>query len=100
MHLTAKPHVTITNGTIFNGTSTPIKDKYASDEKELGDMMADFIQHKYQVSDTMTKISKDEPDDDNEFKKRQKIIEDANKLVSGKYCMITWDWWVEGPCFA
>ncbi|XP_033226769.1 ankyrin-3-like isoform X10 [Belonocnema kinseyi] len=76
-----KPHVTITNGTIFNGTSTPIKDKYASDEKELGDMMADFIQHKYQVSDTMTKISHDEPDDD-EFKKRQKIIEDANRLVS------------------
>ena len=52
-------------------------------------MMADFIEHKYQVSDTMTKIYQDEPDD--EFIKRQKIIEDANKLVSGKYCMITWE---------
>lgn len=82
MHLATGEHCTITNGTIPNGTSTPIKDKYASDEKDLGDMMADYIEHKCHVSDTMTKKSKDDADDDNI--KRQKVIEDANKLVSGE----------------
>lgn len=82
LHLTAKQHVTIANGTVFNGTSTPIKDKYASDEKELGDMMADFIEHKCHVTDTMSKKSRDEIDD--EEKKRQRVIADANKIVSGK----------------
>ncbi|XP_048513287.1 ankyrin-3-like isoform X21 [Athalia rosae] len=77
---TTGEHRTITNGTIPNGTSTPIKDKYASDEKELGDMMADFLAHKCHVSDTMTKKSKDDNDDDNI--KRQRVIADANKLVS------------------
>lgn len=76
--LTAKQHITITNG-----TSTPIKDKYASDEKELGDMMADFLEHKYHDSETMMKKSHDEIDDDN--KKRQQVLEDANKIVSGKF---------------
>ncbi|XP_043478904.1 ankyrin-2-like isoform X4 [Leptopilina heterotoma] len=76
-----KPHVTITNGTVFNGTSTPKKDKYASDEKEFEDMMADFIHHKYQESEPMTNISHDD-DDDDEFLKRQQIIADASKLVS------------------
>lgn len=84
LHLTAKPHVTITNGTVFNGTSTPKKDKYASDEKEFEDMMADFVQHKYQESEPMTNISHDDDDDDDEFLKRQQIIADASKLVSGK----------------
>ncbi|XP_058801309.1 titin homolog isoform X2 [Phymastichus coffea] len=73
---TPKQHITITNG-----TSTPIKDKYASDEKELGDMMADFLEHKYHSPETMVKKSRDENDDDN--KKRQQILEDANKIVSG-----------------
>ena len=81
MHLTANQHVTITNGTVFNGTSTPIKDKYASDEKEFGDMMADFIEHKYGDSDSLNKNLHIESDDD---KNREKVIEDANKLVSGK----------------
>lgn len=83
LHLTAKQHITITNGTVYNNaTSTPIKDKYASDEKELGDMMADFIEHKFHTTDTMVKKSRDEIDDDN--KKRQRVLEDANKIVSGK----------------
>lgn len=82
LHLTAKQHVTITNGTVYNATSTPIKDKYASDEKELGDMMADFIEHKYHTSDTVVKKTRDEIDDDN--KKRQRVLADANKIVSGK----------------
>lgn len=82
LHFTAKEHITITNGTVFNGTSTPIKDKYASDEKELGDMMADFLEHKCHASDTMSKKSRDELDDPD--KKRQKAIADANKIVSGK----------------
>ena len=82
LHSTAKQHVTITNGTVYNATSTPIKDKYASDEKELGDMMADFIQQKYHTSDTMMKKSREEIDEDN--KKRQKVIEDANRIVSGE----------------
>ncbi|XP_046140908.1 ankyrin-3-like isoform X13 [Osmia bicornis bicornis] len=77
---TPKQHVTITNGTVFNGTSTPIKDKYASDEKELGDVMADFLEHKCHVSDTMSKKSRDEIDD--EDKKRQRVIADANRIVS------------------
>ncbi|XP_046813611.1 ankyrin-3-like isoform X13 [Vespa crabro] len=76
----SKQHVTIANGTVFNGTSTPVKDKYASDEKELGDMMADFIEHKCHVTDTMSKKSRDELDD--EEKKRQRVIADANKIVS------------------
>ncbi|KAL0125581.1 hypothetical protein PUN28_004590 [Cardiocondyla obscurior] len=75
-----KEHVTITNGTVFNGTSTPIKDKYASDEKELGDMMADYLEHKCHTTDTMSKKSRDELDDPE--KKRQKAIADANKIVS------------------
>ncbi|XP_067209228.1 ankyrin-3 isoform X13 [Linepithema humile] len=75
-----KEHITITNGTVFNGTSTPIKDKYASDEKELGDMMADYLEHKCHVSDSMSKKSRDELDDPD--KKRQKAIADANKIVS------------------
>uniref|UniRef100_A0ABD2WV26 Death domain-containing protein n=1 Tax=Trichogramma kaykai TaxID=54128 RepID=A0ABD2WV26_9HYME len=78
---TAKQHGTITNGTIYNATSTPIKDKYASDEKELGDMMADFIEHKLHVSETMVKNSREDIDDDN--KKRQRVLEDANRIVSG-----------------
>lgn len=82
LHLTAKQHVTITNGTVFNGTSTPIKDKYASEEKELGDVMADFLEHKCHVSDTMSKKLRDELDDKD--KKRQRVIADANKIVSGK----------------
>lgn len=82
LHFTAKEHVTITNGTVFNGTSTPIKDKYASDEKELGDMMADYLEHKCHAADTMSKKSRDELDDPD--KKRQKAIADANKIVSGK----------------
>lgn len=73
--LTANQHVTITNGTVFNGTSTPIKDKYVSDEKEFGEMMNDFLDHKY-GADSM----KIEPDNKN----REQIIEDANRLVSGK----------------
>ena len=81
-HLTAKQHVTITNGTVFSGTSTPIKDKYASEEKELGDVMADFLEHKCHVADTMSKKLRDELDDKD--KKRQRVIEDANKIVSGK----------------
>lgn len=80
--MTAKQHVTITNGTVFNGTSTPIKDKYASEEKELGDVMADFLEHKCHVSDTMSKKLRDELDDKD--KKRQRVIADANKIVSGK----------------
>ncbi|XP_046489658.1 microtubule-associated protein futsch isoform X15 [Neodiprion pinetum] len=78
---TTEEHRTVTNGTIPNGTSTPIKDKYASDEKEFGDMMADFVEYKCHISDTMTKRSKDDADDDNI--KRQRVIEDANKIVSG-----------------
>ncbi|XP_006619672.1 ankyrin-3-like isoform X1 [Apis dorsata] len=76
----SKQHVTITNGTVFNGTSTPIKDKYASEEKELGDVMADFLEHKCHVSDTMSKKLRDELDDKD--KKRQRVIADANKIVS------------------
>lgn len=83
LHFTAKEHITITNGTVFNGTSTPIKDKYASDEKELGDMMADYLKQKCHVADTMSKKSRDELDDMD--KKRQKVIADANKIVSGKW---------------
>lgn len=83
MHFTAKQqHITITNGTVFNGTSTPIKDKYASEEKEIADDMAEFLEHKCHVTDTMSKRIRDEADDDN--KNRQKVIEDANRLVSGK----------------
>lgn len=82
LHSTAKQHVTITNGTVFNGTSTPIKDKYASEEKEFCDDMADYVAHKCQISDTMTKKSIDVGDDDDS--KRQRIYEDANKLVAGK----------------
>lgn len=82
LHFTAKEHITITNGTVFNGTSTPIKDKYASDEKELGDMMADYLEQKCHTTDTMSKKSRDELDDLD--KKRQKVIADANKIVSGK----------------
>lgn len=82
LHFTAKEHITITNGTVFNGTSTPIKDKYASDEKELGDMMADYLEHKCHTADMMSKKSRDEVDDAE--KKRQKAIADANKIVSGK----------------
>lgn len=82
LHFTAKEHVTITNGTVFNGTSTPIKDKYASDEKELGDMMADYLEQKCHATDTMSKMSRDELDDLD--RKRQKVIADANKIVSGK----------------
>lgn len=44
--------------------------------------MADFIEHKCHVTDTMSKKSRDELDD--EEKKRQRVIADANKLVSGK----------------
>ncbi|XP_011500173.1 PREDICTED: ankyrin-3-like [Ceratosolen solmsi marchali] len=77
---TTKQHVTITNGTVYNATSTPIKDKYASDEKDLGDTMADFIENKYRTTDTMVKKSRDEIDDDN--KKRQRVLADANKIVS------------------
>ncbi|XP_076752691.1 uncharacterized protein LOC143424501 isoform X1 [Xylocopa sonorina] len=77
---TPKQHVTITNGTVFNGTSTPIKDKYASEEKELGDVMADFLEHKCHVADTMSKKSRDELDDKD--KKRQRVIADANRIVS------------------
>ncbi|XP_054002809.1 ankyrin-3-like isoform X13 [Hylaeus anthracinus] len=73
-----KQHVTITNGTVFNGTSTPIKDKYASDEKELGDVMAEFLEKKCHVADTMSKKSRDELDED---EKRQRVIADANKIV-------------------
>ncbi|XP_044010729.1 ankyrin-2-like isoform X9 [Aphidius gifuensis] len=80
-------HITITNGTVFNGTSTPIKDKYASEEKELVDEMADFIEHKCHVNDTMTqKILEDDNDDDDDDKnekKLQRVIEDANKIVTG-----------------
>ncbi|XP_015589452.1 ankyrin-3 isoform X8 [Cephus cinctus] len=79
-HKQTDQHVTITNGTVFNGTSTPIKDKYASDEKELGDVMADFIEQKCNASDSMTKKLIDDPDDDN--KKRQRVMADANKIVS------------------
>ncbi|XP_044010733.1 ankyrin-3-like isoform X13 [Aphidius gifuensis] len=79
-------HITITNGTVFNGTSTPIKDKYASEEKELVDEMADFIEHKCHVNDTMTqKILEDDNDDDDDDKnekKLQRVIEDANKIVT------------------
>ncbi|XP_036146496.1 ankyrin-3 isoform X15 [Monomorium pharaonis] len=75
-----KEHITITNGTVFNGTSTPIKDKYASDEKELGDMMADYLEHKCHTTDTMSKKSRDELDDPEKI--RQKAIADANKIVS------------------
>lgn len=82
LHFTAKQHTTVTNGTVFNGTSTPIKDKYASDEKELGDVMADFLEHKYHTVDMMSKKSRDELDDPD--KKRQKVVADANKIVSGK----------------
>ncbi|XP_015113068.1 microtubule-associated protein futsch isoform X7 [Diachasma alloeum] len=78
---TKQQHITINGTTVFNGTSTPIKDKYASDEKELVDEMADFIEHKCHKTDTMTKRIRDEADDDN--KNRQKIIEDANRLVTG-----------------
>lgn len=46
-------------------------------------MMAEFIEHKYHTSDTMVKKSRDEIDDEN--KKRQKVLADANKIVSGKY---------------
>ncbi|XP_050450700.1 uncharacterized protein LOC126851115 isoform X21 [Cataglyphis hispanica] len=81
MHDKSKEHITITNGTVFNGTSTPIKDKYASDEKELGDMMADYLEQKCHMADTMSKKSRDELDDLD--KKRQKVIADANKIVSG-----------------
>lgn len=83
MHFTAKQqHITITNGTVFNGTSTPIKDKYASEEKQIADDMAEFLEYKCHVTDTMTKRTRDETDDDN--KNRQRVIEDANRLVSGK----------------
>lgn len=83
LHSTAKEqHVTITNGTVFNGTSTPVKDKYASDEKYLGDDMAEFLEQKYHVNDTMMKKTRDEIDDDN--KNRQWVIEDANRLVAGE----------------
>lgn len=92
LHFTAKEHITITNGTVFNGTSTPIKDKYASDEKELGDMMADFLEHKCHASDTMSKKSRDELDDPD--KKRQKAIADANKIVSGKLFEKRFEWMV------
>ncbi|XP_048261568.1 ankyrin-3 isoform X24 [Bombus terrestris] len=77
---TSIQHVTITNGTVFNGTSTPIKDKYASEEKELRDTMAEFLEHKCHVADTMSKKSRDEVDDKD--KKRQRVIADANKIVS------------------
>ncbi|XP_057337086.1 ankyrin-3-like isoform X14 [Microplitis mediator] len=77
---TKQQHITITNGTVFNGTSTPVKDKYASEEKDLGEDMAEFLQHKYHVTDTMTKKTRDEVDDDN--KNRQRVIEDANRLVT------------------
>ncbi|XP_011305414.1 ankyrin-2 isoform X4 [Fopius arisanus] len=81
-HKQTKPqHITINGTTVFNGTSTPIKDKYASDEKELVDEMADFLEHKCHKTDTMTKRIRDEADDDN--RNRQKIIEDANRLVTG-----------------
>ena len=79
-YFTAKHH--ISNGTIYNATSTPIKDKYASDEKELTDMMADFIENKFKNADSMTIKSRDEVDEDN--KKRQRVLADANKIVSGK----------------
>ncbi|KAK0094455.1 hypothetical protein PV326_010824, partial [Microctonus aethiopoides] len=78
---TKQQHITITNGTVFNGTSTPIKDKYASEEKEIADDMAEFLEYKCHVTDTMTKRTRDETDDDN--KNRQRVIEDANRLVSG-----------------
>ena len=98
LHFTAKEHITITNGTVFNGTSTPIKDKYASDEKELSDMMADYLEHKCHTTDTMSKKSRDEVDDPE--KKRQKAIADANKIVSGKWAWKRLEWTVrvEGPC--
>lgn len=67
---------------MFNGTSTPVKDKYASDEKDFGDEMAEFLEHKCQKTDTMTKRIRDEADIDN--RSREKIIEDANKLVTGE----------------
>ncbi|XP_076226618.1 uncharacterized protein LOC116427791 isoform X20 [Nomia melanderi] len=74
-----KQHVTITNGTVFNGTSTPIKDKYASEEKELGDVMAEFLEQKCHVADTMSKKSRDEVDED---ERRRRVIADANRIVS------------------
>ncbi|XP_076296315.1 uncharacterized protein LOC143216793 isoform X5 [Lasioglossum baleicum] len=77
-----KQHVTITNGTAFNGTSTPIKDKYASDEKELGDVMADFLEQKCRVADVMSKKSRDEVDEDREDERRQRVASQANQIVS------------------
>lgn len=44
--------------------------------------MADFLEHKCYVSDTMSKKLRDELDDKD--KKRQRVIADANKIVSGK----------------
>lgn len=75
---------------MFNGTSTPIKDKYASEEKELVDEMADFIEHKCHVNDTMTQkiLDDDDDDDDKNEKKLQRVIEDANKIVTGEYFII------------
>ncbi|XP_063987590.1 ankyrin-3-like isoform X16 [Diachasmimorpha longicaudata] len=77
---TKQQHITINGTTVFNGTSTPIKNKYASEEKELIDVMADFLEQKCHKSDTMTIRIRDEADDDN--KNRQRIIEDANRLVT------------------
>ncbi|XP_078037593.1 uncharacterized protein LOC144470402 isoform X2 [Augochlora pura] len=74
-----KQHVTITNGTVFNGTSTPIKDKYASDEKELRDVMAEFLEQKCHVADTMSKKSRDEVDED---ERRRRVIADASRIVA------------------
>lgn len=45
--------------------------------------MADFLEHKCHVSDTMSKKLRDELDDKD--KKRQRVIADANKIVSGKW---------------
>ncbi|XP_034933844.1 uncharacterized protein [Chelonus insularis] len=76
-----KQHITITNGTVFNSTSTPVKNKYASEEKDIGDDMAEFLEHKYHITEKMTKKTQDEINDDN--RNRQKVIEDANRLVTG-----------------
>lgn len=72
----------VTNGNVYNATSTPVKDKYASDEKELVDEMTDFIEQKCHTMDTMVKKSRDEIDDEN--RKRQKMYEEAKQLISGK----------------
>lgn len=44
--------------------------------------MADFLEHKCHVTDTMSKKSRDKLDD--EDIRRQRVIADANKIVSGK----------------